>query len=275
MKMNRVIFLLLFTLAAFVVAHSSEIEADKQLLGQVSGHGGRHVIRSPGKGRLAMHAHAHTWDSHWAALVDHDWAQLDVEGLGKRHRTARSRVGQVGGLGKRARTTRSLSVGKRARITRSLSVGKRARITRSLSVGKRARTTRARFEGFGKRRGTRVEGFGKRRGTRVKPAAAKKAPHKVTHHYMGCYRDKKTHRAVPHYRGKIGGFFDTGRIDSPLEQCKEMAQKAGDDVFALQDGSQCWSGKKLKSNYKLYGPQSDPKLCPYGGPLTNQVYVLY
>jgi len=103
-----------------------------------------------------------------------------------------------------------------------------------------------------------------------KKAKAKKEPV-----YLGCYKDGKV-RAVPHRRGKVGGFFKTGSVKSTMHQCQAMAQKHGDVFFALQNGNQCWSGKAAETNYAMYGIETDAKKCEDkdGGPYTNKVYSI-
>jgi len=93
--------------------------------------------------------------------------------------------------------------------------------------------------------------------------------------YLGCYKDGKV-RAVPHRRGKVGGFFKTGSVKSTMHQCEAMAKKNGDVFFALQNGNECWSGKAAETNYAMYGVEKDAAKCKDkdGGPFTNKVYSI-
>jgi len=113
-----------------------------------------------------------------------------------------------------------------------------------------------------------------------KPAAAK--PNVVaakptaaaipTAEFEGCYKDAPR-RAIPYKQGRVGGFFVTGSVKSPKDQCFDLAVKAGHDTFGLQNGNECWTG--LDSDYEKYGKEMDPKKCgKLGGPYTNQVYFI-
>jgi len=110
--------------------------------------------------------------------------------------------------------------------------------------------------------------------TQVNPFAPKPTQPHMKVFYSGCYKDQQGFRAVPHKRGKVGGFFVTGRSTSNKVQCQAYAEQFGDNVFALQNGNECWTGKDVQ--YDVYGEQKDAKKCgPNGGPNTNQVYTLY
>jgi len=94
-------------------------------------------------------------------------------------------------------------------------------------------------------------------------------------HYLGCFKDNVVQRAVPHFRGKL--FVDRSILlthsPEPMKQCQAFAQEAGDNIFAIQNGDQCWTGKDV--HFDMHGPQNKRFLCTaLGGLLTSQVYLV-
>lgn len=77
--------------------------------------------------------------------------------------------------------------------------------------------------------------------------------------YVGCFNDKQE-RALPNYRGDV----------KSVEECNKIVAATDDDIFGVQYGGQCRSGKVGVNDYKKYGSTTN---CPtLGGSWTNQVY---
>jgi len=71
---------------------------------------------------------------------------------------------------------------------------------------------------------------------------------------------------------RVGVFLYSGSHKTPVDQCRDLAIKSGHNTFALQEGTQCWTGKDVF--YAAYGKQLDSKKCgPGGGKSTMQVYT--
>lgn len=109
--------------------------------------------------------------------------------------------------------------------------------------------------------------------TAVKHQKTQRALHPNAPVYVGCFKEKPA-RAVPNFQGKVGPIFTTGKFVNSVQQCAAMARKAKAEVFALQNGDQCWTSES-DQQYKKYGVETDLKKCgARGGPYTNQVYTL-
>ena len=59
---------------------------------------------------------------------------------------------------------------------------------------------------------------------------------------LGCWKDTST-RAINNYEGKLG-----------IADCYERAKTLGNEIFAIQYGSECWTTATAKDTYKKYGP---------------------
>jgi hypothetical protein len=58
----------------------------------------------------------------------------------------------------------------------------------------------------------------------------------------------------------------------PISKCAEIARGLGYNLFAIQNGGQCFSGPPSR-NFKMYGPSEKCK-NGVGGSLANDVYKL-
>ena len=59
---------------------------------------------------------------------------------------------------------------------------------------------------------------------------------------------------------------------NPIHKCYLAALKRGHQVFAVQDGGQCFSDPTARQTYNTLGPSNDCKADGEGGPGANQVY---
>ena len=60
--------------------------------------------------------------------------------------------------------------------------------------------------------------------------------------------------------------------ENPVHKCYLAALKRGYQVFAVQDGGQCFSGPTAHQTYNKYGPSDACDADGEGGPWANQVY---
>ena len=81
-----------------------------------------------------------------------------------------------------------------------------------------------------------------------------------SYQYQGCYNDTGN-RAIPNYLGNV----------STRQQCEQMAQSQGYNVFGLQYYGQCFAGNSL-NQAKKYGPNNG-NCGNMGTGWTNQVYA--
>jgi len=82
---------------------------------------------------------------------------------------------------------------------------------------------------------------------------------------IGCFKDDHWTRA----------FYDNAKRfhrDS-VQSCADYAKRLGNSLFALQDGSECWTSGVNTAKYALYG-ESDKCNNDKGGPYANSVYQL-
>ena len=84
----------------------------------------------------------------------------------------------------------------------------------------------------------------------------------------GCWKDVPSrtiasleHHFPTHYRFR----------ENPIQKCFEVAMKFGYQVFAIQDGGQCFGSP---NGHNLYDKHGRSKLCSQGkgGPMANSVY---
>lgn len=78
---------------------------------------------------------------------------------------------------------------------------------------------------------------------------------------MGCYKDKWD-RVFPDY------FETTGKT---IEECFQKAVELGYEMFAIQNGGECWLDGTKQNAFDKYG-KSDKCLGKYGGKWANSVY---
>ena len=96
---------------------------------------------------------------------------------------------------------------------------------------------------------------------------------------MGCFIDKHPARALPTLEGNanvkdiLTGHYK--RRDDAINKCMKAAKKLNFNVFAIQDGGQCFSSANAKVAGLKYGksPNCDKK-SGKGGPMANAVYEI-
>lgn len=86
-------------------------------------------------------------------------------------------------------------------------------------------------------------------------------PKSGNYEFVGCWADRGE-RAIPNYTGDV----------SSADACRARAEAAGHDVFGLQYGGQCFTGK-LDTQFNKYGkgPAAECN-SPLGGTWTNMVF---
>ena len=91
---------------------------------------------------------------------------------------------------------------------------------------------------------------------------------------LGCFEDK-TERALPTLEG-----LDSLLVGSYLQRagavrlCAEAAYRRGFQVFAVQNGGQCFSGPEAHVTYDKYGSSIGCHENGRGGPWANEVYEI-
>jgi len=98
---------------------------------------------------------------------------------------------------------------------------------------------------------------------------------------LGCWKDEVNtttgERALPSLEGEselnrtLDGYY-TRRQDA-VEKCFRAALQKNFEVFAVQDGGQCFSSADAGSKYKQFG-FSDKCTSMKGGPMANDVYQI-
>lgn len=78
---------------------------------------------------------------------------------------------------------------------------------------------------------------------------------------MGCYKDSLP-RALPDYYETQG---------KTIEECFKKAVQLGYEMFAIQNGGECWLDNRKQNNYAKYG-KSDKCQGLAGGHWANSVY---
>ena len=81
--------------------------------------------------------------------------------------------------------------------------------------------------------------------------------------YLGCYRDDPS-RTIPNQRNNV--------YNSPVTECADMAKQYGDNIFGLQYGYQCFTGKD--SPYNRIGQVPNNACGTRGDAWTQQVYKI-
>ena len=72
------------------------------------------------------------------------------------------------------------------------------------------------------------------------------------------------------------GLFDEHykRRPNPVQDCFQAALSKGFEVFAIQDGGQCFSSTSAKDTYNQYGASTNCLGDGKGGPMANHVYEI-
>ena len=81
------------------------------------------------------------------------------------------------------------------------------------------------------------------------------------YNYQGCFNDKST-KAIPNYQGNV----------QSIDQCRQIAEVKGQNVFGVQNEGQCFTGNDTANNesqeYGSYNGECDL----LGSSMANQVY---
>ena len=91
---------------------------------------------------------------------------------------------------------------------------------------------------------------------------------------MGCYKDTSNH-AIQIIEGKdsiLDGSYKSRR--SSIAKCAVPAMRAGNSMFAVQDGGQCAASTTALQTFDKYGKSTACKADGKGGPSANQVYLI-
>jgi len=87
---------------------------------------------------------------------------------------------------------------------------------------------------------------------------------------LGCWADTA---AVPAISGGFVGNATTNAYT--VDKCYQLALSKGHDLFALQSGYKCYTGRTSVDNYKIHGAVTDPSQCSAtGGTLVNHAYSI-
>ena len=62
--------------------------------------------------------------------------------------------------------------------------------------------------------------------------------------------------------------------EHPIQKCYVTAKSLGRQIFAIQDGGQCFTSEGAQMSHQIYGPSSDCKNDGEGGPMANEVYEI-
>ena len=90
---------------------------------------------------------------------------------------------------------------------------------------------------------------------------------------VGCFGDTSD-RAIPTLEGtdsRLDGSY-TARTDA-IEKCAEVTDSLGYNMFAVQNGGQCFSSSTAATTFGKYGVSSACKADGEGGPWANEVYM--
>lgn len=93
---------------------------------------------------------------------------------------------------------------------------------------------------------------------------------------LGCWKDEVNNgkRTISSLEGKssfLNGNYKVRTV--PVTKCMQAALEKGFEVFAVQDGGQCFGSADAKARYKMAG-SSNRCSSMKGGPLANDVYEL-
>jgi len=91
---------------------------------------------------------------------------------------------------------------------------------------------------------------------------------------LGCWKDSIP-RALASAEGNssfLNGHYR--RREHPIQECYVTAKSLGRQIFAIQDGGQCFTSEGTQMSHQIYGPSSDCKDDGEGGPMANEVYEI-
>ena len=91
---------------------------------------------------------------------------------------------------------------------------------------------------------------------------------------LGCWKDTSD-RAILTLEGSssiLDGSY--GSRTYAIQKCYEAASSLGYDVFAIQDGGDCFSSATARDTYKKHGPSTSCRDDGKGGPWANEVYEI-
>jgi len=101
------------------------------------------------------------------------------------------------------------------------------------------------------------------------------------YNHLGCFRDRLLNgkRALPTLEGNANvAAILTGqhykRRDNALGKCMNAAKHLNYDVFAVQDGGQCFAAKNARIAATKYGKSTLCNSDGKGGPMANDVYEI-
>ena len=85
----------------------------------------------------------------------------------------------------------------------------------------------------------------------------------------GCWKDAVPLRAISSLEHHFTEHYNVR--ENPIQKCFEVAMSLGYQVFAIQDGGQCFGSATAQLSYDQYG-NSNQCYHGKGGPLANNVY---
>ena len=100
----------------------------------------------------------------------------------------------------------------------------------------------------------------------------------ASYNSIGCWKDELP-RAIPNLEDnyQVASILDGHykRRSREVEKCYKAALSLGYDIFAVQDGGQCFGTTNADNTYNKYGRSSKcgwPNPNGTGGPMANDVY---
>ena len=90
---------------------------------------------------------------------------------------------------------------------------------------------------------------------------------KLPYTYKGCYFDEDGSGRT--LKNRLG----TDKVSS-IKECYNRAKEKGYDIFALQNGGECWADKQSESEFNKYGTSADDTCSEKGGNFRNKVYTI-
>ena len=92
---------------------------------------------------------------------------------------------------------------------------------------------------------------------------------------LGCWKDSLP-RALTSAEGKstILGSGSYRWRENPIQKCYDTAKSFGQNIFAVQDGGQCFTSEGGDKSHEIYGPSSECRSDGEGGPMANEVYEI-
>ena len=80
---------------------------------------------------------------------------------------------------------------------------------------------------------------------------------------LGCWKDKVPRAIVDGYEGH-----------TDIQGCFERAKALGNNVFAVQNGKECWTTATAGETYNKYGVTNGCSASGTGGKMANEVYKI-